>query len=258
MSIQLNSGANDTCSCQFNWIVLMRRLITLLDLHWCQSPTLCSYCTGRWCIGPSLWIVRCQRQTTTQPSSRFYRIAFLTIKIQFELLAVTIYSCIECIRHDIIIFTNNLGRIIIYNVWIWRAGETLKLTLWFQMLYLCLQLHHITIIFTLFHNAAYTVSDQWCINKVIFVIHIGVLEQVSFQLFLKDLVSVFISSWRLEGSEFHAFGPAYEKALLTKLEFQLWGFVSETVGVSRDRVDRQWLSSCRPGMRDYDRCVPGA
>ena len=24
---------------------------------------------------------------------------------------------------------------------------------------------------TLFHNAAYTLSDQWCINKVIFVIH---------------------------------------------------------------------------------------
>ena len=28
-------------------------------------------------------------------------------------------------------------------------------------------LHYIT----LFHNAAYTLSDQWCINKVIFVIH---------------------------------------------------------------------------------------
>ena len=28
-------------------------------------------------------------------------------------------------------------------------------------------LHYIT----LFHNAAYTLSDQWCINKVIFIIH---------------------------------------------------------------------------------------
>ena len=35
------------------------------------------------------------------------------------------------------------------------------------------------------------------------------LEKVSFQKFLK--VSVFVSSWRLDGREFHAFGPENEK-----------------------------------------------
>ena len=32
---------------------------------------------------------------------------------------------------------------------------------------------------------------------------------------------MFVSSWRLEGSEFHAFGPAYEKARSPNLSFSL-------------------------------------
>ena len=42
---------------------------------------------------------------------------------------------------------------------------------------------------------------------------------------------MFISSWRLEGSEFHAFGPAYEKARSPNLSFSFgvsyWKLLAE-------------------------------
>ena len=42
-----------------------------------------------------------------------------------------------------------------------------------------------------------------------------------FQLFFKSI-------WRLDGREFHAFGPAYEK--LGSPNLSLWGFILEIVG----------------------------
>ena len=47
---------------------------------------------------------------------------------------------------------------------------------------------------------------------------IGELKQVSFQLFFKS-ISVRFHAWRLEGSEFHAFGPAYEELRSPNLSF---------------------------------------
>ena len=56
---------------------------------------------------------------------------------------------------------------------------------------------------------------------------------------------MFISSWRLEGSEFHAFGPAYEKARSPNFSFSFGFRIGNCwrIDVSHYRVDRRWLLS---------------
>ena len=75
-------------------------------------------------------------------------------------------------------------------------------------------LHYITLHYVISY-ANYTYSDQWCINKVIQSSPSASLKRWVFKSFLK--VSVFVSSWRLDGREFHAFGPEYEKTPLAEL-----------------------------------------
>ena len=118
-------------------------------------------------------------------------------------------------------------------------------------------LHYITFFTTLLTPEVTSGSSTKSYSSFIGVA--GELKQVSFQLIFK-VVSVFVSSWRLDGREFQAFGPAYEKLRSPNLS-SVVGFHIENCwrnGVSDDRVDRRWLSSCRPGRQDCDQCAPGA
>ena len=65
---------------------------------------------------------------------------------------------------------------------------------------------------------------------------------MSFQLFLK--ISVF-GFWRLAGSEFHAFGQAYEKPRLPNLSFSFGVSYRKLLAersLSRPGIGRRWLS----------------
>ena len=85
------------------------------------------------------------------------------------------------------------------------------------------------------------------------------LKRWVFKSFLK--VSVFVSSWRLDGREFHAFGPEKEKlyarrTLVSTVEVHIgscW-----RISVSHDQAGQRRMSSCPTGTQDCDQLAPGA
>ena len=101
---------------------------------------------------------------------------------------------------------------------------------------------------TLFHNAAYTWSGQWCINKVIFVIHRRAWTGDFSVVFLKVYQCSLVPGDWMEVSS-TPFGPAYMRNPDHQTWISVLGFRIENCWrseVSHDQVDRRWLSSCEP------------
>ena len=86
------------------------------------------------------------------------------------------------------------------------------------------------------------------------------LKRWVFKSFLK--VSVFVSSWRLDGREFHAFGPDKEKLRSPNFSFNrgssYWKLLEDLSLLSHDQAGQPRMSSCPTGTQDCDQLAPGA
>ena len=85
------------------------------------------------------------------------------------------------------------------------------------------------------------------------------LKRWVFKSFLK--VSVFVSSWRLDGREFHAFGPgetrnSAHRTLVSTVEVHIGG--CWRISVSHDLAGQRRVSSCPIGTQGCDQLAPGA